>query len=216
VLKVKYSRHSSEPRNDLFATLTFSRDVTRGATLRKLRTNLGKFTRQIRKDFGAIEYLRSIEEHKDNFPHIHLHILFRNYQYTPERGRYLPETMYKTLKSSWTHGHTDYQPPRGKGYGVVRYTLKYLNKTTSSNNLWSQLLTNVSPVENTSNVTSEQPTSAQNVPSQENTNPVIYEDPFLYYLHPTSTSLTHSILKPRRVKKVYWTRGYVEMLKSMI
>ena len=136
--------------NDLFATLTFERTNTRGATLRKLRANLGKFTKQIRKNFGDIEYLRSIEEHKDNFPHIHLHIIFRDFSYSPRNRKYLPDTMFKTLKSTWTLGHSDYQPPRGKGYGVVRYTLKYINKTSSSNRLWSQLLQNAHLVNNTS------------------------------------------------------------------
>lgn len=209
----KYSLPSSEFRNDLFATLTYERTRTKGAVLRGIRNDIYTFTRKLRKSFGPIEYLRAIELHKDDYAHLHFHILFRDFGYTTENYRYLPDTMFKTLKASWTLGHTDFQPPRGKGYGVVRYTLKYLNKTSSSNTLWSKILATTVP--SSDEHTQNQTDSAQDTDQSQ---PVIKESPYILFLTPATKSLwptlSYSSLKWAKLKKISWSRGYVEELIS--
>jgi hypothetical protein len=202
-----------EQRNDFFVTLTFRRDRTKNQVLRSLRNDLYSFTRKFRKHFGHTEYLRAIELHKDDYAHIHLHILCRDFTYAPRNSRYFDEHLYRKLKSLWTLGHTDYQPPRGKGYGVVAYTLKYLNKTSSSSTLWSKLL--ASTVDS----------SAEDTPTQQNesiandtnqSQPVIKESPHIFFLKNTAlqSNLLSCPLKYGKYRKITWTRGYVPLLRS--
>ena len=82
------------------------------------------------------------EIHKDGYPHVHILFLFSNLTYPYNNTRWLPDNVFKKLKSAWTHGLSDHQSPTSRAnHSSLNYILKYVSKSASASHLWQRLLT---------------------------------------------------------------------------
>ena len=86
------------------------------------------------------EYLRVLESHKDNYPHIHCIIQFPDARIRVENARYFDRMLYARWRVLWKHGHSDYQKPRRSGYGTISYVMKYLLKNQTQKTVWKKVL----------------------------------------------------------------------------
>ena len=115
--------------NVLFATLTY--DVKQSSISKAWETEGDDFNtwiRKLRKKFGRISYFRSLEASKKGFPHIHIMMIFHDYDFKviDINGKY--RILEKEeFEKSW-HSFVDVQAIRKFREGV-RYVTKYLTKT---------------------------------------------------------------------------------------
>jgi len=135
-----FDPHSSiKSSNVLFATLTY--DTKRSTITEAWETegrDFNKWIRNIRKKLGRIAYFRSLEASKRGYPHIHILMIFHDYEFKVVniRGKY--RILEKEeFEKSW-HSFVDVQAIRRFREGV-RYVTKYLTK--ARNESQTQVLT---------------------------------------------------------------------------
>ena len=135
-----FDSHSSiKLSNVLFATLTY--DVKQSSISNAWETegeDFNTWIRNLRKKFGHISYFRSLEASKKGYPHIHILMIFHDYEFKVAeiRGKY--RVLEKEeFEKSW-HSFVDVQAIRKFREGV-RYVTKYLTKT--KNDSKTQVLT---------------------------------------------------------------------------
>ena len=125
--------------NVLFTTLTDDvklSTITEGWETEGKEFN--KWIRNLRKKFGRISYFRSLEASKRGYPHIHILMIFHDYEFKviEIRGKY--RILEKDeFEKSW-HSFVDVQAIRKFREGM-RYVTKYLTKTKNESK--TQVLT---------------------------------------------------------------------------
>jgi len=115
--------------NVVFATLTY--DV-KHASISEAWESEGKdvntWIRNLRKKFGRISYFRSLEASMRGYPHIHILMIFHDYEFKVIEIRRKYRILEKEeFEKSW-HSFVDVQAIRRFREGV-RYVTKYLTKT---------------------------------------------------------------------------------------
>ena len=199
--KTNSNRNSTD--SDVFATLTYRRDTSKSDTWRSSTIHYNRFLQRLQRKIGKVEYLAVKEPHKDQYPHIHAHLRFRNARRMRKRGKYIHEQYREILRECWPHGHTDFQCPIYSGYRPIAYVLKYIAKTTSANRLWQNIL---DPDPNYVKPTNElgypiKPPAGKNV--------------WKYLSDNTAEqTLVSCPLRWKRLKLITWSRGYVNTFKS--
>ncbi len=125
----------------VFTTLTYPRDKDIRTTWLSVNETANRYVQRVRRTLDSCEYLKTYEVHKDGYPHIHILFIFSNLNYPDNHSRWLPDNVFKKLKSAWTHGLSDHQSPTSStDYSALSYILKYVAKTSSSTHLWRLLL----------------------------------------------------------------------------
>ncbi len=120
----------------LFCTTTYSRDRLLGTCWSSANSDFNRYIQKLRRlHENKIQYLRTIEAHSDGYPHFHAILRFPTVL-TIHNRRYLRKDVYKVLKKSWSHGHSDYQPPRSK-QSPLAYIIKYTTKE-SGHKIWKK------------------------------------------------------------------------------
>lgn len=130
---------SLKSSNVLFATLTYDSKIS---TIKEAWETEGesfnKWIRNLRKKYGRISYFRSLEASKKGYPHIHILIIFHDYEFkiVEIRGKY--RILEKEeFRKSW-HSFVDVQAVINFRLGV-KYVTKYLTKTRNDSH--TQVLT---------------------------------------------------------------------------
>jgi len=125
--------------NVLFATLTY--DVKRATITEAWETeghDFNKWIRNLRKKFGRVSYFRSLEASKKGYSHIHILMIFHDYEFQVVKIRRKYRILEKEeFEKSW-HSFVDVQAIRKFREGV-RYVTKYLTKTKNESK--TQVLT---------------------------------------------------------------------------
>ena len=124
--------------NYLFITLTFSRDQgcrhTRWRSVNKL---CNRYLQNIRRRLPklTIEHIRTIEQHNDKNPHVHI-LLHINPPIRTENTKYIDTSLFRLLEDTWTNGHCKVEVLKYANhpeYGF-RYCLKYITKEIYNKN----------------------------------------------------------------------------------
>jgi hypothetical protein len=140
--KIEFTRH-------LFATLTYTRDKTSDERWATVSKDFNRYFQNYRRLHNDVEYLRVLESHKDNYPHIHCIIQFPDARIRVENTRYFDRMLYAKWRVLWQHGHSDYQKPRRSGVGTISYVMKYLLKNQTQKTVWRKLLASCATVPGT-------------------------------------------------------------------
>ncbi len=112
-----------------FLTTTYSRNRLLDDCWRTSNVDFNRYIQKLRRlHKNSIQYLRTIEEHRDGYPHFHAILRFPTVL-TIKNGRYFDKTLYGLWKSYWRHGLSDAQPPRPK-QSALAYIIKYTTKNT--------------------------------------------------------------------------------------
>lgn len=198
--------------NCAFVTLTYDRNASKGSCWKTINNDFNRYVQRLSRGqrrgavrpLGKLEYLRAYESHEDGYPHVHaLFILDRDFDIR-DRDKFLREEFRKSFRSAWPRGHVDAQSPKRKSYGAIAYILKYLSKSTSSNTLWSRLLSQ----------------HKARVPKVNDLGYPIVVLPgvnvWKYVLDRDESFLLYSTLKYRRVKLLMWSRGFVNAYKQCL
>ncbi len=186
----------------VFSTLTVTRTQNIPNSWLLLNEATNRYVQRIRRTLDYCEYLKVYEIHKDKYPHIHILFIFRNLSYPNNHIRWLPTNVFQKLKSQWTLGLSDHQSPiANSDYSALKYVLKYVSKSTSSNHLWRCLLT---------------PDSTYQSPVNELGYPIKHEKYAGYQtiLVPDAQKLTYSTLKKKKIKLTSWSRGFIKAYLS--
>jgi hypothetical protein len=193
-----------ETRNSIFTTLTFTRDTDIRTTWLKVNETSNRYVQRVRRTVDSCEYLKVYEEHKDGYPHIHVLFLFRNLHYPYNNSRWLPTNVFKKLKSAWTHGLSDHQSPiANSSHSTLSYVLKYINKSSSSSHLWSQIL---------------KPNPDYTPPTNDLGYPITsikyaaYHKMFIHH----KTLLDRTDIKLHKIKLLTWSRGFIPLYLTTI
>jgi hypothetical protein len=102
------------------------------ATIREAWETIGedynKWIRNLRKKYGCISYLRCWEASRRGYPHIHVLMMFHDYEFKVTRmnGKY--RILEKETFEKSYHSFVDVQAIREMKRGI-RYVTKYLTKT---------------------------------------------------------------------------------------
>ncbi len=110
--------------------MTLTYDIKR-STIQEAWERVGKefnkWINNIRKKFGRISYLRCWEASRKGYPHIHVLMIFHDYEFKIKRirGKYRVFKKKKFEKSY--HSFVDVQAVR-KLREEIKYILKYLSK----------------------------------------------------------------------------------------
>lgn len=161
--RIEFVRH-------IFATLTYSRDKSVQQRWYTVSKDFNRYCQSLRRLHpDGFEYLRVVERHKDDYPHIHAIIQFPNASIRVENSRYFTKSLYAKWKSTWTHGHSDYQKPKHSGHGTLMYIMKYLIKNTTAKTIWKKcfdqrILKSVPTVEDATTPISSKPSSIIKLP----------------------------------------------------
>lgn len=111
---------------------------------RTLSKNYNRYIQRFRRQFplSDIQYIRAIEAHKDGYPHIHEILQFKN-SLNVKDARYFDPELFRRFKGLWSHGLSDYQPPRGDKQPIL-YLIKYISKSSNSHRtIWKKMLKNI-------------------------------------------------------------------------
>lgn len=132
-MRISFVRH-------IFATFTYSRLQTAEDTWSRCGTDFNRSIQRFRRiTFQNIQYLRTIEDHRDGFPHIHVLFQFPTASVRVENSKYFEDTFFRRSKTTWSHGHTDFQVPRNHGSSSISYILKYITKNSTSKTIWKKI-----------------------------------------------------------------------------
>lgn len=170
---ITYVRH-------IFATFTYKRDAPINEVWGKISKDFNRCVQKYRRlNNCSVQYLRTIEEHRDGYPHIHVLFQFPDARIIVENNRYFDSRLFALWKRlTWTHGLSDWQPPRHKGLFALTYILKYISKNSTTKTIWKKILP---PPDTTSTHSQNPPTSADSVPTPKTTkstspNPIFFNN----------------------------------------
>lgn len=123
--------------NYVFATYTYSRDIPIHNAWSATSKDFNRYVQNIRRLHNApVQYLRSIEAHKDGYPHLHAVIRFPS-PITVNNTKYFDRELYKKWKSLWPSGLSDYQVPLSRRHPIL-YIVKYVTKGSTLKTLWKK------------------------------------------------------------------------------
>lgn len=132
-VKISFIRH-------IFVTLTYARNSTSAETWQHVSKDFNRFLQKFRRSTRAnVGYLRTLEAHKDGYPHIHAIIQFPDARVRIKGDRYFSDDVFRQFKSTWPHGHSDFQVPFSKREGQIYYIMKYIQKNSTSKTVWKKL-----------------------------------------------------------------------------
>ena len=189
----------------VFATLTYARDTSRNQTWLRANNDFNRFIQRVKRTYKnqPLEYLRCFEHHRDGYPHTHALLIFSfNCR---DRKHYLVDSLYRVLKSNWIHGNSDFQSPMQKGNSSINYILKYLGKSSSTSNLWSQILTENYHLK-------EPKVNDLGYPIK----PPPGENVWKLILIPNEVTLLQCTLKWKRIKLLMWSRNFIKEYKNLL
>ncbi len=125
----------------VFGTLTFNRNKQIPETWKQTTTTYNRFIQKWRRlDNKEIQYIRSIESHKDGYPHIHTIIQYPSACIRIRNSKYFDRTVYQNWKTRWPFGYSDYTKPTRHVQGTLAYLLKYITKTSTKKTIWKKIL----------------------------------------------------------------------------
>jgi len=200
----------------IFSTLTYdpktldqeSRSLSNGypKIWEKVSVHFNRFvqewrrSRHVRHLDQKVQFLRSIEAHKNGYPHIHCLIQYNSACIAVYDRRYFDNLLYAEFRSLWKHGLSDFQVPRAQRIGQINYILKYISKNATSNTLWKKILSINTTVENAISVDSEQsPTQNDLQPESSCSGSVDLAG---------STTPISPVHHPSGIKYLSWSRGF--------
>ncbi len=118
----------------VFWTSTYTRDRLLDNCWEGCNSDFNRYIQKLRRIHqNSIQYLRTVEMHKDGFPHFHAVLRFP-IVLTINNGRYFDKKLYHQWKDAWNHGLSDAQPPRPKQSSLA-YIIKYTTKD-SGRKVW--------------------------------------------------------------------------------
>lgn len=190
--------------HSVFSTLTYPRDKNIRDTWLNLNLTANRYVQRVRRTLDSCEYLKTYEIHKDGYPHIHILFIFSNLNYPYNNTRWLPDDVFKKLKSAWTHGLSDHQSPTSlSGHSTLNYVLKYISKTSSSRHLWTRILT---------------PDTNYTTPTNVDGYPIRPQRYSSYYtlLVPTARFLDRTDCRIQKIKLLTWSRNFIKSYLSTL
>ncbi len=192
-------------RNSCFSTLTYARNRNIRNTWLSVNTDTNRYVQRVRRKVDACEYLKTYETHADKYPHCHVLFLFSNLSYHSNNSRWLPDNVFAKLKSAWTVGLSDHQSPNAcTDYHALKYILKYVAKSSSSNHLWKLLLsdtrTDYIPPLNENGYPIRLPAYAS------------YQTVFV----PKARLLFRTDIRLKRIKLISWSRGFITAYRNTL
>ncbi len=179
----------------VFATLTYKREGKPLNVSKDFNRFVQTFRRLNQKQIG---YFRSIELHKDSYPHIHVLFQFDSACLSVYHNRFFDSVLYHRWKRCWKHGLSDFQPPRKSGVHQLTYIMKYISKNATSKTVWKKLYQ-----QNVSSVTSTQDVSSSPTPSN-----TIMEIQDKMTLRSTIPSVYLVLNSTNRLKLLSWSRNF--------
>jgi hypothetical protein len=115
--------------NVVFVTLTYN---IKRSTIREAWETVGqefnKWVRNLRKKLGRISYLRCWEASRKGYPHIHVLMIFHDYEFRVIRIKGKYRVLEKEAFEKSYHSFVDVQAIR-ETKDEIRYVAKYLTKT---------------------------------------------------------------------------------------
>ena len=122
----------------VFSTLTYDRSNSIHKNWSNTSKDFNRFIQKLRRHHNyPVQYLRSIEAHKDGQPHLHTVLRFPNV-IRVKNNRYFDQELYKKWKELWRSGLSDFQPPRSKRHPIL-YIVKYATKESNTvKTLWKK------------------------------------------------------------------------------
>ena len=124
----------------MFVTLTYRRVQTEDQTWRHVSKDFNRWIQKLRRLHNCnIHYLRTLENHQDLYPHIHALIQYPSAQIRIENSRYFDNQLYVKWRSTWKHGHSDFQVPRHSSLLSINYILKYITKNQTTKTIWKKI-----------------------------------------------------------------------------
>ncbi len=101
--------------------------------------DFNRFIQKLRRLHNSpIQFIRAIESHEDDYPHIHC-ITQHPQILSIRHGRYFDSLLYAKWKQLWTRGLSDAQPPKSKQAPIL-YLIKYISKSGNSyKTLWKKM-----------------------------------------------------------------------------
>ncbi len=125
----------------VFGTLTFTRNEQIQTTWKKASKAYNRFVQKWRRVSNQkIQYIRSIESHKDGYPHIHTIIQYPFACIRIKNSYYFDRRIYQIWKSHWEHGFSDYKKPTKLESRTLSYLMKYMTKTTTRKTIYKKIL----------------------------------------------------------------------------
>lgn len=145
---ITFTRH-------VFATLTYGdRSADSESVWRKTSKDYNRYIQRIRRLHNCpVQYLRTVEAHKDGYPHVHSLLQWPDARIRVSNTRYFDRELYSQWRKLWESGLSDFQVPR-RNSDSVRYILKYITKNTTTKTVWKKLFVN--PAEKTQNMQLEE------------------------------------------------------------
>lgn len=134
--------HLKSLTSHVFATLTFTRDISLDSAWEQTNTNFNRYIQKFRRQSAGneIQYIRTVEAHLDSYPHIHTILQFHS-PISVDNARYFDPTLYRKWKQLWTFGISDYQPPRSSRLPIL-YLIKYISKGNTTKTIWKKMFAN--------------------------------------------------------------------------
>ncbi len=118
----------------VFLTTTYARHRLLDNCWRNANSDFNRYIQKLRRlHQDSIQYLRTIETHRDGYPHFHAILRFPTVL-TIYNGKYFEKNLYSKWKKSWIHGVSDCQPPR-PSQSALAYIIKYTTKN-SGRKIW--------------------------------------------------------------------------------
>ena len=126
--------------NHVFVTLTYKRDLDLLTYWKGVSHDFNRFIQRFRRlHTDGVEYLRTVEAHVDDYPHLHGLIQFKT-GLVIENGKYFEDQLFQKWKTGlWQCGLSDFQVPSGEKTDAVRYIIKYITKTNTKKTIWRHL-----------------------------------------------------------------------------
>lgn len=185
--------------NYVFFTGTFTRDKELLPTWAGTNLSFNRYVQRLRRAThgNSVQYIRTVEAHSDDFPHIHA-VLYFPQALIVENGRYFDQQLFTKLKELWTSGLSDYQPPSGTVYHSVHYIVKYITKNSTRLTLWRKLR----PLKPSAIIKTA--ISAASVVGSTPTTPLPTIAACL-----TKEQTTNFFCKQFKIKQCTWSRGFV-------
>jgi|GEM_PF-3317966 len=125
-------RSKNHKTNLAYITMTLDRKVTLVEAWRLIGVYFNRFMSAISKKYGKVCAIRVWEAHKDRYPHIHVILVFEEYEFTAVWHRGKKKTCwriqeYRDIKKYWKYGWSDVRAI-DSFHGGVKYLSKYISK----------------------------------------------------------------------------------------
>lgn len=190
---------SHEFRDYVFATYTYSRGDAVASTWERVNNDFNRYVQRLRRLHNSrVQYLRVIEAHEDNYPHIHAILRFP-VVLTVYNSRYYDRVLYSKWRGLWKCGYSDFKPPYGHSRSALLYITKYMLKgTSSSRTFWKRYFTELNP-------SSSKPIEVQGNP---NASDLDVSEEYLPPIVAVKQKILLDFCKRFKVKQLSWSRQF--------